>query len=58
MGATMNFGYASVDCTWFRSYTDNNYLMTLRVPRPIGGVLIARGVMDDYGTLVVVRDWL
>jgi hypothetical protein len=54
----MNFGYASVDCSWFRVYTDNNYLLTIVVGHIHGYCLTARAVMDDFGTLVVVRDWI
>lgn len=59
----MNYGSSDVGCWWFRSYgADQNYLITLSITTehaPNGDAYpMARAVIDDFGTLVLVRGWV
>ena len=61
----MNFGTSSISCWWQRTFDHRQpaWLITLSVsPNYTSRVGIAfpqsRAVVDDFGTLVIVGDWL
>lgn len=59
----MNYGESQIACWWHRSYGESQtYLVALSVGTDHGrngdAYPMARAVMDDFGTLVLIRGWL
>lgn len=58
---------SQIPVIWHRAYDDQRYALMLCIGtqhgHAAGGLvgtsfIFARAVMDDYGTLVIVREWM